>query len=338
MRAARPGEFTLRAFLAGKLDLTQAEAVLAVIAADSSDELKRALTQLAGGLGQPLRRLREDLLGVLAEVEAGLDFSDEDLSFISTEQLRKRLAAARRTLIEVQNQIHERGTSGRAFRVVFAGPPNAGKSSLFNALLGQSAALVSPIAGTTRDYLMGTMTIDGMKIELIDTAGADTVSDTIMAQAQSGREQQLTDADLVIECRAADLIHTPADLIHTPDANPARCISVQTKADLSPGNSGMRTSVVTGEGLEPLRETIAQRAKNERRPFSLAPSLSRCSQHVTSAVLHLENAAALTADSGPPELLAFELRLALDQIGEMVGAVYADDLLDRIFSQFCIGK
>src|SRR5262245_15308377 len=189
-RAARPGEFTLRGFLAGKLDLTRAEAVLGVIEAGSRSELKQALAQLAGGVARPLQELREDLLNLLADVEAGLDFSDEDLQFVGQEDLLRRLAKGLALVTLAGKQVEQRTVRDRPFRVVLAGRPNVGKSSLFNALGRSAGALVSPEEGTTRDYLVQRLDLDGITIELVDTAGLRPVNGTIEEQAQAlGREQ-----------------------------------------------------------------------------------------------------------------------------------------------------
>jgi len=170
-RAAQPGEFTMRAFLAGKLDLTRAEAILGVIEAGSRDELKQALAQLAGGMARPLHELREDLLNLLADVEAALDFGDEDLQFVEQTELLRRLTRGLALVTLLRRQLDQRSISGLTFRVVLAGRPNAGKSSLFNALAGSAAALVSAEPGTTRDYLVHMLDLAGVGVELIDTAG-----------------------------------------------------------------------------------------------------------------------------------------------------------------------
>jgi tRNA modification GTPase len=152
-RLAQPGEFTMRAFLAGRLDLTQAEAVLGVIDAADRRQLQTALSQLAGGFSQPLVQLRSGLLDLLADLEAGLDFTEEDIRFVSTDELQNRVSTAAAELERLSSQLGNRSVAGRLPRVVLAGPPNVGKSSLFNALIGSGAAIVSPQAGTTRDYL-----------------------------------------------------------------------------------------------------------------------------------------------------------------------------------------
>src|SRR5262249_27089380 len=173
-RLARPGEFTLRAFLAGRIDLMQAEAVLGVIDAADRRQLQSALEQLAGGLSRPLNGLRNDLLDLLADLEAGLDFVEEDIRFVSPEELAARLKSALDLLEQSSCQLAARGTGDGLARVALAGAPNAGKSSLFNALVGNSAAIVSAHPGTTRDYLVAKIDADGLPIELVDTAGVDT--------------------------------------------------------------------------------------------------------------------------------------------------------------------
>src|SRR5205085_7488372 len=197
-RAAHPGEFTLRGFLAGKLDLTRAEAVLGVVEAGSRAELKQALAQLAGGVTRPLHELRDDLLNLLADVEAGLDFSDEDLQFVDQRDLLRRLAKGLALVTLIGKQVDQRALSERPFRVVLAGRPNVGKSSLFNALGGTAGALVSPEEGTTRDYLVQQLEIDGVMVELVDTAGWRSVNGAIEEQAQDMGRDQMEQADLFL--------------------------------------------------------------------------------------------------------------------------------------------
>jgi tRNA modification GTPase len=335
-RAALPGEFTLRAFLAGKLDLTRAEAVLAVIESASPGELKQALAQLAGGIAQPLQELREDLLNLLADVEAGLDFTEEDIHFVGQDVLLGRLTKGLALVTLLGKQLTKRSTGDRPFRVVLAGRPNAGKSSLFNALAGASA-LVSPTPGTTRDYLVKRLEVEGMFLELVDTAGRREAAGGLESQAQHLGREQIELADLILLCleagRAPD---AEEEQLLSSRAN--RAVALATKCDLALGNHGqLATSAVTGAGLPELKQLLAERARAQQRP-ALAASLGRCRHHVAACLEHLRRAHATVLNEGPPELLALELREALDQLGEMVGAVYTDDLLDRIFSRFCIGK
>ncbi len=327
-RPARPGEFTLRAFLAGKKDLPQAEAVLGVIEAGSDADLHQALGQLAGGVTGPLAALRDDLLDLLADVEAALDFADEDVTFVERPDVLHRLAAGLARLSNLRRQLDARGVSGRPVRVTLVGAPNAGKSSLFNALTGADA-LVSEQAGTTRDYLTRTLDLGGVTVELTDTAGWDESAEPIAAQAQRLGRGAAAVADLLVWC-------VPAGEPFAGDpGGPA--VRVATKADLHPAADGVPASVVRSGGLDALRAELAGRVAALVRP-PLAPSLSRCRGHVEAASGHLRAAHRHVLELDPPELLAAALRASLDQIGELAGAVYTPDLLDRIFSRFCVGK
>jgi len=335
-RAAQPGEFTLRAFLAGKLDLTRAEAVLGVIEAGGRHELRQALTQLAGGVTSPLSGLREDLLNLLADLEAGLDFTEEDIHFIAPDELLKQLAKAMAQLTLLQKQLDQRSVSGRPFRVVIAGRPNVGKSSLFNALTDGNA-LVAAEQGTTRDYLVQRLDLDGTALDIVDTAGWQSAEETIEEQAQQLGRAEAEHADLVLLCREAGQEPTANDAgLLKPSS--VEVLAVATKCDLAmPSSDCLATSTRTSAGLEELRRTLAERARTRAQP-PLAPSLSRCRGHVAACLEHLRRGHEMVLFQEPPELLALEVRGALDQLGEMVGAVYTDDLLDRIFSRFCIGK
>jgi len=327
-RQALPGEFTLRAFLAGKKDLTQAEAVLAVIHAGSEKDLKQALQQLAGNVAEPLHAVRDDLLNLLADVEAGLDFVEEDISFVDAEQLLTRLAAAMAQLVNVQRKLDARSRHERPIRVVLSGPPNVGKSSLFNALLGCDAAIVSAVAGTTRDYLKGAFTLDGVAVELIDTAGDEFGRDDIETEAQRLRAEQLHDADLVLDCRPAG----------TPHGRHDRGLQVSTMADLQAAASGtIPTSTLQPNGLDALRISLTEAVAALARP-PLAAGHARCRGHLDAALIALRRAHEHVREDDPQELLALALRESLQQLGELTGTIHTNDLLDRIFSRFCIGK
>jgi tRNA modification GTPase len=332
-RAAQAGEFSLRAFLAGKLDLTRAEAVLAVIEAGARDELKQALAQLAGGVSRPLQQLREDLLNLLADVEASLDFSDDDIRFVKTDDMLHRLTRGLALVTLVGKQLDQRSVGQRPFRVVLAGPANAGKSSLFNALAGASKALVSAEPGTTRDYLVQRLQVDGIPIEIVDTAGLRNRANGIEAKAQELGRSEAERADLVLWCQdSGQSADSPGSFAQTD------VLTVATRCDLAEAAPGLpATSAVTGQGLAELRKMLAERARAHQKP-ALAPSLSRCRHHVDACLENLRRAHAEVLDEAPLELVALELRNTLEELGAMVGAVYTDDLLDRIFSRFCIGK
>lgn len=323
-RAARPGEFALRAFLAGKIDLPRAEAILGAIEAGDRDELQRSLRQLAGGVSQPLEQLREDLLNLLADLEAGLDFADEDISFVGRSDVLNRIATALAHVAIAGRKVEDRGLADRPYRVVLVGPPNSGKTSLFNALTG-GGGLVSDTPGTTRDYLSARLPHADVAIELFDTAGRHDSADSIDAESQRLGGDVAQSADLVLWCQPGGG-HHESHLV------------VATLADRVPATTGgLAASVVTGQGIDELRDCLVRRAR-ARDERGLAPSLSRCRHHVTASLTHLRNAHQGVLFDDPPEIVALELRTALDHIGAMTGAIFTDDLLDRIFSRFCIGK
>ncbi len=350
-RPARPGEFTMRAFLAGKKDLPQAEAVQAVIEADTDADLSAALTQLAGGVSRPLETLRDDLLNLLADVEASLDFADEDIEFVGQVETLRRVESAIEQLDAVRQQLDARTVSGRLVRIALAGPPNAGKSSLFNALAG-GVALVSPLPGTTRDYLSKPLALAGVPVELIDTAGWQDASDTIEKQAQRLGREQAARADVLVWCDdrgafgeadAARLNATGAVVLKVWTKSDARseshppAVPERAQGAESPRAEMLGCSVVSPHGLDRLRAALSDTVASLTRP-ALAPSQSRCRHHVLACLERVREAHTLTANHEPPELLALALRAAVDSVGEMTGAVYTNDLLDRVFSRFCIGK
>lgn len=337
-RPARPGEFTLRAFLAGKKDLPQAEAVHAVIEAGTDGDLRLALAQLAGGVSQPLHALRGDLLDLLADLEAALDFAEEDLEFVGRSETLERIDSALQQLTALERQLEARSVSGRPVRVALVGAPNAGKSSLFNAL-GGGDALVSDRPGTTRDYLTKQLVLGEVSVELIDTAGWEGAGDSIAEQAQAlGREQTMR-ADVIVWCVEAGGDFAPADAARLA-ATRATVLRVSTKSDLCPGASSGSTlaaSVRTAGGVEQLRFMLEEAVRSLLRS-PLAPSQSRCRGHLSASIAELTRARELVTNHEPPEFTASALRIAIDELGEMTGAVYTNDLLDRIFSRFCIGK
>lgn len=346
-RLAEPGEFTLRAFLAGRIDLTQAEAVLGVIDAPDGGALTTALDQLAGGLAKPLNALREDLLSLLAELEAGLDFvEEEDIRFVEPAELQERLATAVEAIAALVEQTTSRGRRDTLPKVALVGPPNAGKSSLFNALrlkygvdgAQPIAALVSAEAGTTRDSLAAVLAAGGAMFELLDTAGISApVAAGPGAIADQHARRAALEATLRLRCH-------PIDEEASPTACAANECLVLTKADHTPSQTAPPGAIVTssasGAGLEELMGMIgAQLAEQseEGAPHLVANTAERCRRSLSDAHESLLRAVEI-APTDQHDLAALELRSALEDLGQVVGAVVTDDILDRIFSQFCIGK
>lgn len=366
-RPARPGEFTLRAFLAGKLDLLQAEAVLGVIDAQDHQELTVALEQLAGGISGRLTVLRRDLLELLADLEAGLDFIEEDIEFVSRCEVHGRVAAAQLLVDELRLQSERRMQSRSRPRVVLAGLPNAGKSTLFNRLAGREAALVHDRAGTTRDFLEAPVAWAGLEFDLVDTAGWErTANDPIGAAAQQQRENQCARADVILWCSAGSLDRTLREFDEARYAEVCgegrRILRVLTQMDhalaepwvTSGTDSGSpdavfvdripvvpEISATTGAGLDDLSDVLREHLQSSRRGGAqwLGMTAARCRESldaVAETLSRAEHAAAM--ESIGEELIAVDIREALDHLGRMLGAVYTDDILDRVFSKFCIGK
>ena len=351
-RPAAPGEFTLRAFLAGRIDLTQAEAVLGVIDAHGEQQLAAALAQLAGGLAGPLSALRESLLDLLARLEAGLDFAAEDIELITAGEIAAELAAAAGQVESVATQIGSRGESSDVVRVVLVGRPNAGKSSLFNALAG-TLAIVSDQPGTTRDYLTARLDFGGVPCELVDTAGVESAGDGLASRAQSQSRSQAARAQITLLC--LDSSSSPDAVQHELSAAAERSgqIVVFTKHDLSGWRGSkipadfsrlatavVETSVRTGRGMDALRRQIGELAQSVTvgDGSSVAATAARAAHSVRAAAEALARARTLNDRHQGEELIAAEVRLALDELGKVSGAVTTDDVLDRIFSRFCIGK
>jgi tRNA modification GTPase len=363
-RIARPGEFTLRAFLSGRLDLTQAEAVLAVIDAKGQSDLRLSLEQLAGGLATPLTSIRNELIAILAELEAQLDFAEEDIEFISDSVLLGKLNQASMQLDSILAQISGRHIDEEKLTAVLTGLPNAGKSSLFNCLIGESKAIVTNVAGTTTDYVTGEITQSGVTIQLIDTAGVEqidsleSVTNQIQSSAQDHRRERIEKADIRIHCLAADEPINRADdiLNRLPEfsRDGGNSIVVVTRADRPTAahvkaaiktpdldsTQVIHTSSITFSGVEQLKAAIFELANQCQSADSpvVGSTLRRTNENLSGAAKSVQLAMQAASEGIGEELVAAEIRHALDNLGCVVGTIYTDDILDVVFGQFCIGK
>ncbi|MCS7238284.1 MAG: 50S ribosome-binding GTPase [Thermoguttaceae bacterium] len=383
-RLARPGEFTLRAFLCGKMDLTQAEAVLGVVDAWDDQSLEIALRQLAGGIRAQLENLRQSLLELVSLLEAGLDFPDEeDVRPLSHQELLTRLEQIRAKLAAAAQKLQARRAPEEAWAVVLVGPPNAGKSSLFNALLGRQEALVFDLPGTTRDYLTARWFVNEMELTLVDCAGitgegecalhavgrgpaespfdkarqSDPVDQWLHGWdpdrwAQVSARAQLGQARIEIFC--VDCSQKPSAIppVTRAGGRAYRVVAI-TKADLawhpevvelakrlSEVYPVVVTSSRTGEGLGELEQVVSSILRRElSQAGEVIPTTAlRAGSALEEAITAVDRALELNRLGLGEELVATELRVALDALGTITGSVYTEEILDQIFSRFCIGK
>jgi tRNA modification GTPase len=334
-RIAEPGEFTRRAFLEGKLDLAQAEAVADLIDAASREAARSALRSLSGEFSAAIGALQARLVELRAVTEAMLDFPEEEVDALHREDAAARLAQARQALGEVLAKSRRGSLLRGGIHVVLAGRPNVGKSSLLNRLAGEERAIVTPIPGTTRDALRESILIEGVPVVVVDTAGLRESRDEIERLGMQRTRHELDRADLVIAVFEAN---RGPDRLQDLPAAPAR-IDVYNKIDLAPGFAppadALGVSAKTGAGLEALRQRILEVAgwSTGGEPVFLARE--RHLRALDRASAHLAAAAGETARW---EFFAEELRLAHAALGSITGEFSADDLLGEIFRRFCIGK
>ncbi|RMF84953.1 MAG: tRNA uridine-5-carboxymethylaminomethyl(34) synthesis GTPase MnmE, partial [Nitrospinota bacterium] len=352
-RLAEPGEFTKRAFLNGRLDLTQAEAVLDLIQATSDLSMRNALRQLEGGLSQEVQHLRQQLIEVLAALEAAIDFPEEDIEIIENADLLSRLTR----VLERLHPLIESFRQGRLLRegvlLVLIGKPNVGKSSLFNALLSANRAIVTPVPGTTRDVIEERLSIRGYPFRLCDTAGIRPTRDTVEQEGVVRSRQLLETADLLLFLLDASLPWEAEDEALLEEVQGRHLLFVVNKIDLPrrldtrhlrnrfPQRELVEVSATTGLGLPRLEEAICRHLFQEpMRPkdegvlvtrLRHQEALLRCREHVEEAIASLQ-----AKMSG--EFVALDIQAALESLGEIVGESFTEDLLDQIFRDFCIGK
>lgn len=346
-RPARPGEFSERAFLNGKLDLAQAEAVADLIEAGSREAARLALRSLQGAFSARIQALVDGLTALRTYVEASIDFSDEDIDFLSEGGVDERLAALSAQLAAVREAARQGAVMREGITVVIAGLPNAGKSSLLNVLSGREAAIVTEVPGTTRDVLREQISIDGVPLHVVDTAGLRESADRVEQEGIRRAWQELEKADRILLVVDDAIGVTDAErailtrLPHIP------VTVVRNKIDLSgqtpavlegPLGSEVRLSARSGAGLDGLRSHLKHSVGWRDSTEGLFTARRRHLDALDRAAAHLARGAQVLRDFRAGELLAEELRLAQQALGEITGEVTSDDLLGRIFSSFCIGK
>ena len=342
-RMARPGEFSERAYLNGKLDLAQAEAVADLIAAGDARAARAARRALDGEFSRRVDTLADSLLAIRVHVEAAIDFADEPLDTLGGQALHGRLEDASHQL-DALLQAAERGQKLRdGLHAVIVGPPNAGKSSVLNALAGSERAIVTDIAGTTRDLLRETVRVDGVELTLVDTAGLREGGDAIEREGMRRARDELQRADLAVVVLDACDPEAGWEAVRAAVADVPRLLVVHNKADLVPAaataDSGIRVSALTGFGLEALHAQLreASTGGGESAEEGAFTARARHVEALRAAALALVQARTALATE-TLDLAAEALRSAHDALGDITGRTLPDDLLGRIFATFCIGK
>ena len=346
-RQAEPGEFTRRAFLNGKIDLLQAEAVADLIHSQSDRAAESALRQLEGDISNWYREVYADIVSVSAAFEATLDFSEDELPSSIYDDPIETIGKVKERLNEALKTWNDGRLLQEGARVAIAGKPNAGKSSLFNSLLGYDRAIVTHVAGTTRDTVDDSIVINGIVIHLVDTAGLRDSDCHIEAEGISRAQDAIRTADLTLYVIDSSTDHDPTALEELKQLNSASTILVLNKSDLPSGLSGSlpsdlsscRCSCVSGDGIDDLRSHVFSLLEGFT-PTQLNAMNERHRQLSAEAMTALSDASALA--KGDPEsnaaLIASHLRTAALAIGSIIGAEYHNTLLDNIFQKFCIGK
>ena len=343
-RLAQPGEFTERAFLNGKLDLTRAEAIMDIVEAKSDAALVQAAAQKAGALYEPLQADQAALLEAIAYIQADLDFPEDDIERLTDAQLADRVQA----VLESVQSLSRGAARGRIYRegitMVIAGRPNVGKSSLLNALLGRDRAIVTDIAGTTRDVVAETLSIRGLPVELLDTAGLRATDDAVEAIGVEKARQAARQADLILYCldATAGLTDQDADFIHGAGRP---LILVVNKSDLRPGyvvGDGLHTEVAisakTGQGLEDLEGAIYETVMQDVDTSGMAAANVRQLSLLEEAGAYLQSFLQGLDAGLSKDIAVIDLQNARETLGLITGETADGDLVHEIFSRFCIGK
>jgi tRNA modification GTPase len=352
-RLAEPGEFTIRAFLNGRIDLTQAEAVRDLIDSQTLYQAKVAAQQLEGALSRRLQPIKQDLVKLIATLEAGVDFAEDDVSVLPADQILERIATVRVPLEQLASTFAYGKLVHEGLTLAIVGRPNVGKSSLFNCLVERERAIVTATPGTTRDLVSETVAIGGIPVKLIDTAGIRRALDEAESIGVRKSHEALADADLVLVVVDASQPRAPedAELLKQVAGRPA--IVVENKCDLIPTHVGadalvrpaarssaIRTSAITAAGVPELRQEILRHVGGEAGAQAEAGFLTslRHQNLVHESLAGLTAATSAVGNRIPHEMLLLDLYNALRPLDEIAGATTTDDILNLIFSTFCIGK
>jgi tRNA modification GTPase len=344
-RLAEPGEFTMRAFLNGRIDLTQAEAVRDLIESQTLYQAKVAAQQLEGALSRRLQPIKQKLIELIALLEAGIDFAEDDVSVLPAQQILQHLAAIRAPLEELSRSFAYGKIVHEGLTLAIVGRPNVGKSSLFNRLVERERAIVTATPGTTRDLVTETVSLGGIPLKLVDTAGIRRALDEAEGIGIQKSMEALADADLVLVVLDASQPASHEDDELLKQVQQRRAILVLNKADLgvlvsASDKNTVRTSALTGEGIPDLRAAILWEATGEAGSTAESGFLTNARHQalVADSLIALTAAETAVHNRVPHEMLLLDLYNALRRLDEITGATTTDDILNLIFSRFCIGK
>ncbi len=353
LRLANPGEFTERAFLNGKIDLIQAEATADLIEASTLQSVKAASRSLRGDFSKEISKLNDELINLRVEVEAMLDFPEEEIDFINQYGSRDKIESIKKHLEDIIKNAKQGEIIRDGLRVAIIGEANVGKSSLLNALAGEEVAIVSDIAGTTRDRIKTSINISGVLFHFVDTAGIRETNDAIEKIGIERSKQEISNADIVLQILDVTSLNDEDhkkldDLLHTIKKEDVPVIRVFNKSDLLDSSQHsistvsretvISTSAVTGAGLQELKNALVK-LSGVTDNYSVYSARERHLNLLKAASLHLNQASDFIKSNNPQlELFAEELRESSDNLGEIIGKTTSDDLLGKIFSGFCIGK
>ncbi len=345
VRVAEPGEFTKRAFLNGKMDLVQAEAVQDLIQSSSEESALSAVRSLTGEFSEKINQILSELIALRVFVEATIDFSDEEIDFLESHEVSSKLHSLKLTLLNILESANQGAILRDGIHVAIAGKPNAGKSSLLNSLTKQPSAIVTDVAGTTRDVLKETIQIDGMPIHIIDTAGLHNSDNIIEQEGIRRAHTEINNADVVLlvydaSDKSVDLSILPESVKDKPK------IVIKNKIDLTGSKTGIQKiqnnpeisiSAKNGDGINIVRKALADFAGLNSNTEGVFLARKR---HIIAIneTLSFINSAISQLDGGASELVAEDLRQAGMHLGQITGEFSSDDLLGQIFSSFCIGK
>ncbi len=341
-RLAEPGEFTLRAYMNGRIDLPRAEAVRDLIDATTLYQARVAAQQMEGSVSRRIRPAKEQLVELIALLEAGIDFAEDDISVAPPEEILRRLDGVQRAVEDLIASFVAGKLVYQGFTLAIAGRPNVGKSSLFNRLLEQDRAIVTDVPGTTRDTVSEATSIEGIPVKLVDTAGLREGKDIVESLGIERSYQAMADADLTLLVLDLSTLPTQEDCVLIEKLADRKPLIVGNKLDLAWGFSGdlIPVSALTGEGIPQLRQAILRRLAPEglAAPESGSITSIRHEALLRESLEALANARRAVEFQIPHEMLLLDLYAALRPIDAITGATTADDILNRIFSTFCIGK